>query len=72
MAEVNQEIKALADAMWQLLDDMGKNGQSVCLQAKAEARMAFEPFRDKDEGEFDSWMSIADAKAVIDDAERKR
>lgn len=39
-----QQIAELADAMWQLLDDMGKDGQSVCLAAKAQARIAYEPF----------------------------
>jgi hypothetical protein len=40
----DQEVLDLADAMWQLLDDMGKNGLSVCLAAKAQARIAYEPF----------------------------
>lgn len=40
------EIAALVDAMDQLLDDMGEHGQSVCLAAKAQARVAFEPFFD--------------------------
>jgi hypothetical protein len=39
-----QEVLELADAMWQLLDDMGKDGLSVCLAAKAQARIAYEPF----------------------------
>lgn len=39
-----QQIAELADAMWQLLDDMGKDGLSVCLAAKAQARIAYEPF----------------------------
>lgn len=40
------DVTALADAMWQLLDDMGANGQSVCLAAKAQARIAYEAFRE--------------------------
>ena len=55
---------ALADAMWQLLDDMGKGGQSVCLQAKIDARIAYEPFRDKSEPEYDDWLSYDDAKRM--------
>ncbi len=31
-----EEVIALADAMDQLLDDMGDTGKSVCLYAKAE------------------------------------
>lgn len=39
-----EQVQALADAMWQLLDDMGTDGQCVCLAAKAQARAALEPF----------------------------
>lgn len=44
----DKEVQALIDAMDQLLDDMGIGGQSVCLAAKAQARIAFEPFLDSD------------------------
>jgi hypothetical protein len=59
-----EQVEALADAMWQLLDDMCDGGQSVCLAAKAQARIAYEPFRDKSEPEHDDWMSLAEAEAV--------
>lgn len=65
------EVEKLADAMWQLLDDMGEGGQSVCLAAKAQARIAFEPFRDKTEPEYDDWMPLAEAQAIVDDIERR-
>lgn len=55
-------IRELADAMWQLLDDMGKDGQTVCLYAKAQARVAFEPFRDAD-SPVD--FPLADAEQII-------
>ncbi len=42
------DVVLLADAMWQLLDDMGVNGLSVCPAAKAAARLAYEPFADAD------------------------
>ncbi|GJD74522.1 hypothetical protein MKK50_15795 [Methylobacterium sp. J-043] len=45
------EIDALADAMWQCLDDMGAQGQGVCLASKAKARVAYEPFRVDADGE---------------------
>jgi len=45
------EIAALADAMADLLSDMGKDGQSVCGFAKAKARLAYEPFRADPEAE---------------------
>jgi rubrerythrin len=41
-------VAALVDAMDQLLDDMGATGKCVCLYAKAQARIAFEPFRTAD------------------------
>lgn len=64
-------VAALADAMWQLLDDMGAKGQSVCLLAKVQARVAFEPFRDKSD-HFDDWMTYEEAKAIIAECEAKR
>ena len=63
------EVEALAEAMWQLLDDLGRGGQSVCLATKAQARVAFEPFRDKSEPEYDDWMSLQDAKDLMDEIE---
>lgn len=48
MAWTDKEISDLADAMAQLLDDMGEHGQSVCLAAKAQARVAYEPFVEED------------------------
>ena len=61
----SEAVAALADAMWQLLDDMG-DGTSVCLAAKAEARVAYEPFRDP----FDSlpgWMPLEEARRFLAD-----
>lgn len=64
------QVEALADAMWQLLDDMGKDGRSVCLAAKAQARIAYEPFRDKSEPEYDDWMTVAEARAIEEEVSR--
>lgn len=58
-----QEIEYLANTMWQLLDDM-KSGQSVCLVSKAEARIAYEPFRGEDDPMADI-MTLEEAKAVM-------
>lgn len=58
------EVEYLANAMWQLLDDMGKRGASVCLAAKAEARIAFEPFAD-DDCPLDNLMTLDEARAVM-------
>lgn len=56
----DKEVQDLADAMWQLLDDMGKTGQAVCLAAKAQARIAYEPFNN----ECDPEMTLEEAKAI--------
>jgi hypothetical protein len=57
-----QQIDALAEAMAQLLDDMGDIGQSVCLEAKARARIAYEPFRTD---EMPDWMTLAEAQRIV-------
>lgn len=59
-----QQIDALVDAMDQLLDDMGVEGQSVCLAAKAQARIAFEPFMMPEMATF--YMSLAEANRIRD------
>lgn len=51
MMPTEAEVQALAEAMDQLLDDMGITGTSVCVAAKAQARVAYEPFRDKSEAD---------------------
>jgi hypothetical protein len=58
-----KEITALIDAMDQLLDDMGEHGQSVCLAAKAQARIAFEPFFDPEIHIMD--MPLIEAQRVM-------
>lgn len=57
------DMDALIEAMDQLLDDMGKDGLCVCLQAKAQARIAFEPFMEKNIAEF--YMPLAEAQRVV-------
>lgn len=59
-----EETKALADAVAQLLDDMGASGTSVCMHAKAQARIAYEPFCDHDDWEPE--MSLIEALAIVD------
>lgn len=63
-----QEIHELKDAMWQLLDDMS-GSLSVCLFAKAKARVAFEPFRDDDFPECAGWITLEEAKAILKQCE---
>jgi hypothetical protein len=59
------EIEAMADAMAQLLDDMGAHdlNRSVCLAAKAQARIAYEPFRDPTDD--DSWLMPLDRARTV-------
>ena len=60
------QVQALADAMWQLLDDMDINGQCVCLFAKAQARVAYEPFRFTDDNGDDGLdMPLSKAEAIL-------
>lgn len=56
------EIKALVEAMWQLLDDMALHGTCVCVAAKAQARIAYEPFNDH---EAEPAMTLEDARRII-------
>lgn len=67
------QVEALADAMWQLLDDMGERGQGVCEAAKAKARVAFEPFKLDASGEEASLdYTLEAAQAVVSDIEWQR
>lgn len=61
MSAIDQ-LRELVDAMGQLLDDMGRDGQSVCLHAKAKARVAYEPFRESD---YDPGMTLEEAQRII-------
>ena len=70
MTHTQEQIEALAAAMDQLLDDMGKTGQSVCLAAKAQARVAFEPFRDKDDQDDDWLMPLDVAEEILRQCDR--
>lgn len=58
-----EQVRELADAMWQLLDDMGEHGKCVCLAAKAQARVAYEPFMEA--GDFTNWMTMAQAERIL-------
>jgi hypothetical protein len=64
----DEQVKALAESMWQLLDDMGKDAQSVCLAAKARARIAYQPFNVPDLN-WDDWMSLAEAEKIVREAD---
>jgi hypothetical protein len=60
-----KEVEDLAEAMWQLLDNMGEGGKSVCLAAKAQARIAYEPFNVPNM-KWADWMSLEEAKRIRD------
>jgi hypothetical protein len=61
----SEDVKALAAAMSQVLDDMRVDGTSVCLATKAQARIAYEPFADPDEKEF--IMPIEEARRILEE-----
>lgn len=56
------EVKELAYAMWQLLNDFD-TGQCCCLAAKARARIAYEPFNDEPDAA--PAMTLVEAQAVM-------
>jgi hypothetical protein len=60
-----EEIETLAAAMAQLLDDMGNEGTSVCLAAKAQARIAYEPFAEP--AEKGMLMPLEEAQRIIEE-----
>jgi len=62
----------LAEAMWQLLDDMGKNGLCVSGFAKARARIAFEPFISEKDDLLPNpeWMTLERALLICDCVDR--
>ena len=62
------DMDRLVEAMDQLLDDMGHDGTSVCLAAKAKARIAFEPFMEPDAAPL--YMPLAEAKRIAAEADQ--
>jgi hypothetical protein len=64
------EVKALIDAMDQILDDMGSTGLCVCLLAKAKARIAFEPFIPPGDTEY--FLSLEEATRIVKEGEDAR
>lgn len=60
-------IQDLVNAAWQVLDDMGTKGRSICEATKAQLRVAFEPFKIKDGDELELDMPFDEAKAILDD-----
>jgi hypothetical protein len=63
-----EQVQALAEAMDQILDDMGLAGSCVCMAAKAQARIAYEPFRDKSEPA-DWLMPLEDANRILKESD---
>lgn len=58
-----EDVAALRDAMWQLLDDFGLCGGScACMAAVAQARIAYEPFNDH---EVEPPMTMEQARAIL-------
>ena len=59
---LSPEVQCLIDAVWQVLDDMGKDGRSCCESTKAGLRFAYEPFVIEGD-EFD--YPLEEAKEVL-------
>jgi hypothetical protein len=60
-------IAALIDAMDLILSDMGADRTSVCLYAKAKARIAFDPFIDAECIEF--VMPLIEAIRIVEETD---
>ena len=64
------QVQTLADAMWQVLDDMGADSRSVCPATKARARVAYQPFRFTDDNGDDGLdMPLSEAEAILAEVE---
>lgn len=59
MTPSDNQIRALADAVWHALEDMGRNGHSVCEAVKAQLRYHYEPFNDEPEANPDYALDTA-------------
>lgn len=66
------EIEALADAMSGVLDDMGPSNQSVALYTKAKARLAYEPFKQLLDDDYDGYMPLAEATRIVKETDDGR
>jgi hypothetical protein len=56
-----EQCASLIEAVWQVLDDMGEDGTCCCTAAKAELRLAYEPFKHED---YKGWMSVEAATII--------
>ncbi len=63
----DEQVAELAAAMWQLLDDMQTSGQCACLLAIAQARIAYEPFKDEDPDANADLMPLHIARQIVAD-----
>lgn len=69
LATLRAQAGELAETMWQLLDDMGRDGNCACTYAKAKARIAYEPFKDC-AVEYADWLSFERAKQIVECVDR--
>lgn len=67
-----KQVEALADAMSSMLDDMGKDTQSVCLYTKAKARIAYEPFMAMMEDGPEFYMPLVEAERIVKECDDGR
>lgn len=70
--ELSVPTLELAEAMWQLLDDMAKDGLCVSGFAKARARIAFEPFISKEDDLMPNpeWLTLERALLICECVDR--
>lgn len=61
-----EQVKALADAMGQILEDIGPSGRNTpCLAAASQARVAYEPFVDPEDDDRPYIMPLDLAERIV-------
>lgn len=61
LREASARVETLVDAVWLVLDDMA-DGECCSRGAKAELRLAYEPFND---GEAELVLTVDEARAIL-------
>lgn len=65
----SEQIEALADAMRDVLDEMGHDSQSVTRYTKAKARLAYEPFMAMMEDGPEFYLALDQAAKIVRDTD---
>lgn len=61
---IDKRVTDLIEAVWQVLDDMGTDGKCCCGAAKAQLRVAYEPFSEE-VGPTEGFLSLSEAERIL-------